>query len=150
MRMCKKLFFLLAGAVLILQGARAQQPGRAAIIVSSPDGKLSISGLDKDITISDAQTQKEIARLRGHTDAITALAVSPDGRFLASGSQDKSVAVWHIPTGKQVLRLLCGNPVVNLTISADGKNLIARTSDKSRTDWEIATGKVLRKVQEKK
>ena len=148
--MCKKLFLLLAGAVLILQGARAQQPGRAGIIVASPDGKLSIAALDKDITISDAQTQKAIARLRGHTDVITALAVSPNGRFLASGSQDKSVALWEIPTGKQLLRIQCGNPVVGLTISADGKNLIARTSDKTRTELEIATGKVLRKVQEKK
>ncbi|HMF19349.1 MAG TPA: hypothetical protein VKE98_19235 [Gemmataceae bacterium] len=148
--MCKKLLFLLAAAVLLLQGARAQQPGRAGIIVASPDGKLSIAALDKDITIRNAQTQKAIARLRGHTDAITALAVSPNGRFLASGSQDKSVALWEIPAGKQLLRIQCGNPVVSVSISADGKNLIARTNDKTTTELEIATGKVLRKVQEKK
>lgn len=147
--MYKRLFCLMAGVVVLLQVARAQQPGQAAIVVASPDGKLSISALDKVITISDAQTQKDIARLQGHTARITALAVSPDGRFLASGSQDKSVALWEIPTGKQLLRLQAGNPVAAVVISGDGKNLIARTSDKTRMEWEIATGKVLRKVKEK-
>jgi WD40 repeat protein len=149
MPMCKRLFLLLAGVALFLQGARAQQPGRATIVVFSPDGKRAISADDKTITITDAQTQKALARLQGHTAKVTALAVSPDGKLLASGSQDKTVAVWDMASGRQLWRFQGGGLVISLTISAGGKNLTSRTSDKTLTELEIATGKVLRKVQEK-
>jgi WD40 repeat protein len=148
--MYKRLFVLLAGTALFLLAARAQQPGQAKIVVSSPDGKRSVSALDKVITISDTQTQKEIARLQGHTGPITTLAISPDGKFLASGSQDKTIAMWEMFTGKILWRVQGGGLVSSLTFSGDGKALTSRTADKTLTDWEVATGKVRRQVKDKK
>jgi WD40 repeat protein len=149
MPMCKRLFLVFAGVALFLQGADAQQPGQATIVVFSVDGKRVITAIDKTINIADAQTQKDIARLLGHTAKITALAVSPDGKLLASGSQDKTVAVWDMPTGRQLLRIQAGGLVNNLTISGNGKNLTARTAEKTLIEWELATGKEIRKVKEK-
>jgi WD40 repeat protein len=147
--MCKRFFLLLTFAALFLEAARGQQPGQAAIVISSPDKKLTVTALDKAITISDAQTQKEVIKLLGHTGPITALAISPDGKHLASGSQDKTVALWNIRDGRQVLRIQSGAAVTSLTITPDGKTLSARIADKTRIDWDLATGKVLRKVKEK-
>jgi len=148
--MCKRIILFLAAIGLFLEGARGQQPGRAGIVVLSPDGKVSVSALDKDISITDVQTQKKIVSLRGHTAAVTALAISPDGKLLASGSMDKTIALWEMSSGRQLLRLQGGGLVSSLTFSADGKMLSSRTSDKTLTDWDIATGKKLRQVKEKK
>jgi WD40 repeat protein len=45
-----------------------------------------------------------------HLGAITCLAFSPDGRFLASGSTDKSVIVWDMGVGKESARFIANPP----------------------------------------
>ena len=47
------------------------------------------------VRIWDAATGREEAVLEGHTMAVNALAVAPDGSWLASGSSDQRVCVWR-------------------------------------------------------
>ena len=76
----------------------------------SPDGKrLALSDgeggfphdktLEAQIIVCDVKTQAEVARLKGHTNSIYALAFSPDGKTLASGSMDQTVKLWDTATG---------------------------------------------------
>ena len=62
--------------------------------------------------------------LRGHTDSVFALAFSPDGKVLASGSFDKTIKLWDVATGKEV-RTFTGHTkdVVSVAFSPDGKRL---------------------------
>src|ERR1044072_67385 len=66
----------------------------------------------------------------GHRRAVTALAFSPDGHWLASGSKDNTIKIWDIATGR-LLRTLYGHgaPVNTLAVSEDGK-IIASGSGK--------------------
>ena len=51
--------------------------------------------------LAPAQPPKELAVLRGHTNIVWTIALSADGRTLASGSSDQTVKVWDISSGKE-------------------------------------------------
>ena len=50
--------------------------------------------------------------LTGHSDKVTSVAYSPDGKHLVSGSADKTVKVWDAQTRKEVRVLVCHRPIV--------------------------------------
>ena len=66
----------------------------------------------------------QLAYLEGHTDPIYAVAYSPDGRYLISGSFDKTVKIWDRATGV-VARTLDDhqNLVLAVAVSPDGRQL---------------------------
>ena len=65
-----------------------------AVIFSVDDQQLFTGDENGYVAIWDMSTLKQINRLEGHTGAITELAFSSEGRFLASGSQDGTVVLW--------------------------------------------------------
>ena len=79
--------------------------------------------------------------LRGHDGTITRVVWSPDGRTLASGSQDTTIRLWDVATGKlrQILKGSFGH-VYGLTWSPDGQLLASSTADDSIRIWNTKTG----------
>lgn len=70
-----------------------EQPVNA--LAHSPDGGTLAAGAGSEIILWDVATQQEITRLNEHSEGITALAFSSDGRYLASASSDGTVLVWQ-------------------------------------------------------
>lgn len=66
-----------------------------------PDGRLaSISRqTDSAVLLLDPGSGRTLARLQRHALCGVAVAVTPDGRHLASTSDDNSVRIWHLPAG---------------------------------------------------
>ncbi|NCR78281.1 MAG: protein kinase [Microcystis aeruginosa K13-06] len=83
--------------------------------------------------------------LTGHSDWVKSVAYSPDGRYLASGSDDKTIKIWEVATGKE-LRTLTGHSsgVLSVVYSPDGRYLASGSADKTIKIWEVAKGKELR------
>ena len=80
-----------------------------------------------------------------------AVAISPDGKTLASGGTDKVVRLWDLATGK-VRRELTGHQqpdvytIFTLAFSPDGTILASGDREGGIMFWEVATGRDLRRV----
>jgi WD40 repeat protein len=86
----------------------------------------------------------EQSRLRGHTEAVTAVAFSPDDRLLASGSADRMVKLWSTITGKEMLTLVGHRDrVTSVAFSPDGKRLASGSADRTVRVWDTSTGQEL-------
>lgn len=72
-----------------------------AIVSWSPDSKRIATAVG-DPQVWDAATGKNILTYHGHSPLVQALAWSPDGKYIASGAQDKTVQVWDAATGENI------------------------------------------------
>ncbi|HLC15964.1 MAG TPA: WD40 repeat domain-containing protein, partial [Thermodesulfovibrionia bacterium] len=76
----------------------------------TPDSETVISGgMNGALAAFDTQTGKEQRQYIGHTSDVWAVAVSPDGRLLVSGSADQTVRLWEVETGKLLMTLFYGD-----------------------------------------
>ncbi|OJW20252.1 MAG: hypothetical protein BGO49_04955 [Planctomycetales bacterium 71-10] len=123
---------LACAAALILAPvvARAQtRPGAAA-------GKAAASRA--------ALPTRPRAVLKGHAKEVQALAFSPDGKALVSGSHDGTVRRWDPATGREIARYaMAGDgPILDaVAVSPDGKTIAACATDGGIQTWDVATSK---------
>lgn len=84
-------------------------------------------------------------RLAGHPDWVNAVAFSPDGSLLATGSDDQTVQVWGVASGKRLL-VLAGHsgPVEAVAFSPLRRNIASASDDGTIRIWDIDTGGHLR------
>ena len=86
--------------------------------------------------------------LRGHEDDITAVAFSPDGNYILTGSSDNTARLWETSSGRQ-LHVLQGHDgnVVAVAFSPDGRRILTGSWDGTARLWEISSGRQLRVLQ---
>lgn len=84
----------------------------------------------------------------GHSRLVAAVAFSPDGRVLATGSADSTIKFWDVASGRE-LKTLKGHAsvVLALEFSPDGQILASSSTDKTIKIWEAATGKELKTLE---
>jgi WD40 repeat protein len=132
--------------------------GRVMGVAFSPDGRLLVTAGgdkaegywdpvvdDKTARVWDSATGECLHTLTGHTSEIVAVAFSPDGRLLATASQNKRAQLWDPATGER-LRKLKGKISEDMAVafSPDGRLLVTASKDGTARLWDPATGARLR------
>jgi len=83
--------------------------------------------------------------LTGHTNSVNAVAISPDGKFAVSASDDSTLKVWDLASGQE-LKTLTGhtNSVYAVAISPDGNFAVSASEDNTLKVWDLASGQELK------
>lgn len=103
-------------------------------VAISPNGRYAaVSQTMMNIQIADLMTNTLLYSFQGHSSYVNALRFSPDSKTLASGSEDSTVRLWDVATGKEQHVLSNGASVSTLAFSDDGSLLATGSGSGGRT-----------------
>lgn len=82
----------------------------------------------------------------GHSSDLHALAFTPNGQFLVTGSADGSVIIWDRKTGQQIRTLVGRAKLVNaVAVSSQGDRILSGSFDGTAILWDLHSGQPLRR-----
>ena len=106
----------------------------------SPDGKCLAVAHSFGVDLYDTQDWKILRRIDGHEAVITSIAFGPNGKKLATGSNDKTIRVWDVHSQEELLRLRAHHHTLYcVAFSSDGRR-IAADDGKNVCLWDADTG----------
>lgn len=115
--------------------------GNVHSVEFGPDNKFLVSGsADKCIKLWNISTGNEMFTLPG-PDIVRSVAVSNDGKTIASGGDDCAVTTWDIVARKQIRSMrLHTSRIEAVVFSPDGSSIASASDDRTITIWNTASG----------
>ncbi len=110
-------------------------PGPGRVLLA--DGLVAESGVVREL---DPVSGEIVRSWTAHDDTIFAMALSSDGKHLATAGGDKLVKLWDPATGKELARLEGhSSQVLSLAFHPDGSQLVTGGADRQLKVWNVAT-----------
>lgn len=93
----------------------------------------------------DTASGKDVFPRIGHVAPLNAITISPNGRTLASGGEDRAVKVWNLADGRVIHSFTAhAGPVWGLAFSPNGKLLASGSRDGTIALWDLRRGMEIR------
>lgn len=116
----------------------------------SHDGKYVATGCNRSAQIYDVATGEKVCVLEDHTATdpqggtdlyIRSVCFSPDGRYLATGAEDKMIRVWDIQN-RSIRNQFSGHEqdIYSLDFAKDGRTIASGSGDRTVRLWDIEQG----------
>jgi WD40 repeat protein len=106
-----------------------KKEGHSGPLAFSADGQRLITSSNDIAKVRDTKTGKEVATLEGHSVGIFSLAVSPDSRWVLTGSFDRTAKLWRSNGGPPVWSKLHASNVDGVCFHPNGQSCVT-------SDWE--------------
>ncbi|KAG8795973.1 hypothetical protein FRC12_007319 [Ceratobasidium sp. 428] len=127
-------------------GEMVREPVRPALWPFSlcfiPDNRLAVGWYDEwTITVYDMDGVTALFKCLGHNRSAYSISISPDGRLLASGSDDYTIRFWNSTTGTPIGEPLKGHPrpIQSIRFSPDSRYITSGSWDGSIRIWDTET-----------
>lgn len=93
---------------------------------------------DDTLRLIDTQSGTQMREIQGEQQDLDAVALSPDGRFVAAGGSGHSASIWDTSTGQRVNSIPSDAPLTAMTFSSDGKRMAMGGSDGSLALYHLS------------
>jgi WD40 repeat protein len=96
------------------------------------------------VIVTHVWSRRLYTRYEGENTIVNSIAFSPDGKYIASGSDDRTILVWDAETGELTSRPFEGhtNAVISAAFSPNGKYIASASWDSTIRVWNAEAGNV--------
>jgi WD40 repeat protein len=137
------------------QAARAAQAGAKSngpiygLAVAANGHRILASGLNRELNLWDSTSGQTVARILIDSEPLKSVAISRDGRLVASGSESGSIVLWRDLEGVCEIQTLGREfgEIYTLAFSPDGSQLASAGTECKISLWDVATGRLLRNLK---
>jgi WD40 repeat protein len=115
--------------------------GSGGSLAFNRDGSLNVQSFENSVLVRNTRTQSLVHKLQGHRAPVVKVVFDPQGRTIASSSNDHTIRLWDLASG-QHLRTFSGHngTPLGLAFSPDGARLASSSTDQTVKLWDVATG----------
>jgi hypothetical protein len=112
--------------------------GRNALYAGSPDSWAAV------LDVADGDVIRRVGK-GAHSGSVNTVAFAPDGRTALTGSDDRTLKLWDLSSGREI-RTFSGhsNSVRSVAFAPDGRTALSGSFDKTLKLWDVATGREIR------
>lgn len=112
-------------------------------------------GIDNDVKVWDLRKNALAFKMRGHSDTVTGMELSPDGSYLLTNSMDDQLRIWDVrpfAPKERCVKILQGHQhnfeknLLRCSWSPDGSRVTAGSADRFVYVWDTTTRRILYKL----